>query len=187
MPLPFLLPLPLPPPQYSQTPRHKRQAQAPHRLTQTGTQKNGVATKWHRRLLSTLRACQLSSPSAELAHILSTSLRCAESLHRRDCLPCALSCWHLWSSDRILADRRPLSTRSPHLNWYGNPTERSTSSIASSIPLLRWSRSSGNFQSPRAVVRMLLDVECFLSACSSRRPSAALAPATLLSKLPCTT
>jgi hypothetical protein len=133
MPLPFLPLLPLPPHQYSQTPPHRCPAQAPHRLTQTGTQKSGVATKWHRRLLSTPQACQLSSPSAELAHILSTSLRHAESLHRKDYLPCALSYWRLWSSDRILVDRRLLSTRNPRPNWYGNPTERSTSSIASSV------------------------------------------------------
>ena len=129
----FLLPLPLPPHQYSQTPRHKRPAQAPHHLTQTGTQRNGVATKLHRRLLSTLQACQLSSPSAELAHILSISLRHAGSLHRRDYLLCAPSFSRHWSSDRILVGRRQLSTKRPRPNWYDSPTERSTSSIASSV------------------------------------------------------
>jgi hypothetical protein len=134
----FLLPPPLPLHQSSPTLSHKRQAQAPHHLIPTGTPKNGVVTKLHRRLPWTLQAYPLSSPSAESALTLSISQQHAESSHRKDYLPYAQSFWRHWSSGKILGDRPRLSTNGLHPSWYDSRIERSTSSIASSIPLLRW-------------------------------------------------
>jgi hypothetical protein len=55
------------------------------------------------------------------------------------------------------------------------------------ILLPKWSRSSGNYLSPRAAARIPLGRECFPSALSSRRRSSDLGPATPLCRLPCTT